>query len=258
MIKIIDSSICEKCKSLSCSFLKNSTVRYDFAKLSTETTVCPTQVLSEGPNENALKSGWIDKDCVDCGLCIKHCPFDNVVFDSMDFDIVSDTFKDLTEPQLKATVMSMLGFLFTFAANTNRNRALQFDGFISSKSAQNSFVEIDWSNDSLECTRRLLGDILTYKNIANIESGLIVLQEIPAMGSRDVYNVLQKISEFPTTKNLEIYITTISILRWLMMHNGSKAYELRDIGYNPRKETKEDYLAKINSYLPKNAHLTSI
>lgn len=258
MIKIKDSSICETCKSLSCSFLRKSEVRNDFGKLSTETTVCPTQVLSEGPNESDLKRGWIEKDCVDCGLCIKHCPFDNIVFDTLDFNIVSESFKELTEAQLKATVMSMLGFLFTFSANTNRNRALQFDGFISSKSECNSFVEIDWHNDSLECTRRLLGDILTYKNLAEIKSGLIILQEFPAKGSRDVYNVLDKISEFPTTKNLGIYITTIPVLRWIMMHAGTKDYELEDIGFNPILETKEEFLNRINSLLPEYAQLTEI
>lgn len=258
MIKIINPSICETCNSLACSFLKESIVRHDIGKLSTETTVCPTQALSEGPNESELKSRRIEKNCVDCGLCIMHCPHNNLKIESNDYNIIKDSFKNLTETQLKATVMSMLGFIFSFAANTNRNKSLHFDGFICSSTDKKSFVEIDWENDSLKCTRRILGDILTYSHITKIDSGLIVLKEIPSSGNRDVYNVLKKISTFPTTQELSIYITTIPILRWIMLYNGNKKYEISDIGFNPLKETREDFIKRINTFLPDTDKIITI
>lgn len=264
MIKIIDKSVCENCKVLSCSFLRTSLTRNDFCKLSSETTVCPTQILADGPYESALSLGIIDKDasskkiCVDCGLCVKNCAYSNLAFSNDSFNIDSDLFAQLTEPQLKAVVTSYLGFLFAFSANTNRNRALQFDGFISSDSEERSFVEIDWNNDSLECSRRLLGDILTYRSAVNINEGLMVLRDIPALGSRDIYNVLEKVNSFPTTNNISIYITSIPILRWLSLHSLKTSFILSEIGYNPLVETKETYLNRINSFFDNEHKIINI
>lgn len=264
MIKIKDSSICDTCQNLSCSFLKTGLTRQDFCKLTSETTVCPTQILSDGPYEGALKTGIIDKDssskkiCINCGLCVKNCPFSNLELDDLSFEIDRQAFSQLTNPQLKAAVTSYLGFLFSFAANSNRNKALLFDGIIYSSTESKTFVEIDWNNDSLECARRLLGDILTYKAASNINSGLIVLQDLPSFGNRDVYNVLEKIKQFPTTKNINIYITSIPILRWLALFSSDKSFEVGDIAYNPIVENIENYLARLNTILPDSYKITSI
>lgn len=256
MIKIKDPQICEDCKVYSCSFLRTGLIRDDFCKLTSETTICPTQILSEGPYEAALKTRVIDYDakskcyCIDCGLCISSCPYNNLEFCTVSFDIDREAFGNLTSPQLKATVTSYLSKLFSFAANTNRNKSLIFDGFIFSATEKKAFVEIDWNNDSLECTRRILGDILKYKNLANVSSGLIILQDLPSIGSRDVYNVLERISKFPTTSDIEIFIASISIVRWLALYAVNNQFEVSDIGYNPLKETKDDYISRINSLLP--------
>lgn len=264
MIRIKDTSICSTCQNLSCSFLRTGLTRQDFCKLTSETTVCPTQILSDGPYESALKNGIIDKDasskklCINCGLCIMNCPFSNLEFCDLSFDLENESFSQLTSPQLKAAVTSYLGFLFTFAANTNRHKALLFDGIIYSSIESKTFVEIDWNNDSLECTRRLLGDFLTYKKSANISSGLIVLHDLPSMGNRDVYNVLEKIKQFPTTQNIKIFITSIQILRWLALFAPSKTYEVFDVAYNPISETKDNYLLRLNKILPDDKHITII
>lgn len=264
MIKILDNNICQNCKILSCSFLRTSLTRHDFCKLTSETTVCPTQILTDGPYESAYTSGVIDKDastkkiCVGCGLCVKNCAYSNLKFSSDTFNIDTGLFAQLTEPQLKAVVTSYLGFLFAFSANTNRNRALQFDGFISSDSEERAFVEIDWNNDSLECSRRLLGDILTYRSAINITEGLIVLRDIPALGSRDIYNVLEKVKLFPSTKNISIYITSIPILRWLTLHSVKDSFTISDIGYNPLSESKEEYVLRLNTFLDTDHQIIDI
>lgn len=261
MIKIKDINICANCKVFSCSFLRTGQIRNDFCKLSSETTICPTQILSEGPYEAALKTGIIDYDsksknkCIDCGLCIYSCAHSNLEFYDTTFNIDRVAFGNLTSPQLKATITSFLSKLFSFAANTNRNKSLAFDGFIFSTSEKRTFVEIDWNNDSLECTRRILGDLLKYKNLAKVSSGLIILQDLPSIGSRDVYNVLERISKFPTTKDINIFITSISIIRWLGLNVTQNDFEVSDIGYNPLKETKEEYIEKINSILPNNCKI---
>lgn len=255
MIRIKDISICENCQNLACSFLKTGLTRHDFCKLSSETTVCPTQILSDGPYDAALKSGVIDKDlsskkiCIDCGLCVKNCPFSNLEFSSLTFDINNEAFSQLTSPQLRATITSYLGLLFPFAANTNRNKSLLFDGILFSPTEIKSFVEIDWNNDSLECARRLLGDILTYRRSAKVDSGLIILQDLPKEGSCDVFNVLEKIKVFPTTHSIDIFITSIPIIRWLALHATSSQFEVKDIAYNPLIESKEEYLDRINGLL---------
>lgn len=264
MIKIKDTHICEDCKVFSCSFLRTGQIRNDFCKLSSETTICPTQILSEGPYEAALKTGIIDYDsksknkCIDCGLCISTCAHSNLEFHEATFNIDKVAFGNLTSPQLKATITSFLSKLFSFAANTNRNKSLAFDGFIFSTSEKRAFVEIDWNNDSLECTRRILGDLLKYKKLANVSSGLIILQDLPSIGSRDVYNVLDRISKFPTTKDINIFITSISIIRWLALNVTKNDFEVSDIGYNPLKESKEEYIGRINSFLPENCKIVLV
>lgn len=261
MIRIKDTNICEDCKVYSCSFLRTGQVRNDFCKLSSETTVCPTQILSEGPYEAALKTGIIDFDsknksnCIDCGLCISSCAFSNLEFCDVSFNLDNEAFANLTSPQLKATITSYLSKLFSFAANTNRNKSLIFDGFIFTSSEKKAFVEVDWNNDSLECTRRILGDILKYKNLASVSSGLIILHDLPSVGSRDVYNVLERIAKFPTTKDINIFISSIPIVRWLALFSNKRDFEVWDIGFNPLVESKEEYIQRINSFIPDSKHI---
>lgn len=262
MIRIKNTKICEDCKVFSCSFLRTGQVRNDFCKLSSETTVCPTQILSEGPYETALRTGVIDFDsknksnCIDCGLCISSCVHSNLEFCDISFNLNCEAFSNLTSPQLKATVTSFLSKLFPFAANTNRNKSLIFDGFIFTATEKKAFVEVDWNNDSLECTRRILGDILKYKKLASVSSGLIILQDLPSIGSRDVYNVLERISSFPTTKDINIFITSIPIVRWLAIFSTKNDFEVSDIGFNPLSESKEEYIQRINSFLPETKHIS--
>lgn len=259
MIHIKNPAVCQSCNVLSCSFLKTGLTRHDFGKLTSETTVCPTQILSEGPYEGALKSGFIDKDqskiCIDCGLCVSNCQYDNLELVNNQFDINEGMFATLTSPQLKATVSSYLGFLFKFAANTNRNKSLLFDGLTISETERKSFVEMDWNDDSLECTRRILGDILTYRKPEACYLGLVVLQHLPSYGNRDVYNLLKKIHSFPNTKDISIHIISIPILRWLCLHMPNKRFEVENIAFNPLKESKDEYIGRINAMLPEDCQI---
>lgn len=247
-INILDKQICSNCIVHSCSFLNTSASKTDFYNLPTETTICPTQAIENGPSEKDLEEGYItEPTCVNCGLCITYCHNQNLV--AVDFDGNTDDFKNLTETQLNAVTSLYLSTLFNFAANTNRNRALQFDGYISNDDGTECFVEVDWSDDSLECTRRLLGDILVYSSHHTIKNGLMVLSSIPTAGSRDVYNVLEKIKTFPTTQDITIYITTFSILKKMSLKITSKYHKLGDLFYDAMNESQQDYFLKLDKLL---------
>lgn len=245
MIHIIDKSICERCSRLSCSFLRTFQTRTDLFRLSMETTVCPTQVLSDGPDDDALKEGLISKKCISCGLCIKNCAFANLKLanDISQFD--SSAFANLTEPQLNAVVSQYLALLFDFAANSNRNRPLLFDGVFISSNEEICFVEIDWHNDSLESARRLLGDILLYRPNSPVSNGLIVLEQYPSEGNRDVYNLLRHTKDFPKTSTINIHITTIQTLRVLALSLPKSQYTIENLFFNPLSETLEEYKLRI-------------
>lgn len=245
MIRIIDKSICERCTRLSCSFLRTFQTRTDLFRLSMETTVCPTQVLSDGPDEEALKDGVISKKCISCGLCIKNCAFANLELakDITYFD--TDGFSNLTEPQLNAIVSQYLAILFDFAANSNRNRTLLFDGIFISSDEEVCFVEIDWHNDSLESARRLLGDILLYRPKSPVFNGLIVLEQYPYDGNRDVYNLLRQTKDYPKTSNINIHITTIQALKVFALSLPKSQHSIEDLFFNPLSETLEEYKQRI-------------
>lgn len=197
-IKIKDISMCLNCKTNNCQFC-NSEVNVHFHELKSESTVCPTNVFSNGILE-VEKIGYISsKKCIGCGLCILHCAYNNLEAES--FDIVDSDFDNLSDKQYNAMASLYLNTIFSFAANTNRNKSLNFDGYLTAENGMPCFVEIDYLDDSLECVRRLLSDFLLYSpSNDDIRTGLIVLKTFPKSGSREVYNLMQSIKKFPRYK----------------------------------------------------------
>lgn len=129
-----------------------------------------------------------------------------------------------------AIACSYLNHIFEFAANTNRNKALQFDGYTSTINGKEAFVQIDQDNDSLESVRRLIGDFLLYSPAdRKIQIGIVVLQELPREGSRDVYNVLESLKSFPTTSNYKFYFTTFKLLRFIALHIEFSDFDFEDL-----------------------------
>ena len=129
-----------------------------------------------------------------------------------------------------AIACSYLNHIFEFAANTNRNKALQFDGYASTVNGKEAFVQIDQDNDSLESVRRLIGDFLLYSPAdRKIQIGIVVLQELPKEGSRDVYNVLESLKNFPTTSDYKFYFTTFKLLRFIALHLESSDFDFADL-----------------------------
>ena len=220
----------------------------DFYRLLSETTICPTAAISEyGPDESSLADGYItSRDCINCGLCIKSCTRQNLEVE--DFECETSAFANLTNEQLNATTSVYLSSLLEFAANTNRNRSLPFDGYLSAL-GEEAFVEVDWNDDSLESLRRILGDILSFSQGRKITNGLIVLSHIPAEGSRDIYEVIKNLRAFPTTCDIHIYLTTFSILKTLCLYLPKGRYSLSALFYDYMGESKDDYVARMNGLL---------
>lgn len=227
-IEISNLEVCLSCNKKDCSFC-NSIVS-DFKGLRTETTVCPTTVLSDGPLETVHQDANLnvikDDNCINCGLCILGCHQQNLRFINENF--LEDSFAKLSEQQSNAIACSYLYHIFGLSANTNRNKALQFDGYVNTTNGEEAFVEIDKDDDSLESVRRLLGDFLLYGQARNINIGIVVLNSIPSLTSRDVISVLKSIADFPHTKELKIYFTTFKILRMLAFHCKGENLEFSD------------------------------
>lgn len=249
-IKIIDSSICESCRNKKCSFV-DATENPNFYNIKTESTVCPTGLLVTGPTEEDLEAGEIrstrEAKCVNCCLCVTQCPHNNLKVE--DYTYKTSDFLALNEPQHNAIALSYLNNIFDFAANTNRNKALTFDGYIRTLSGKQCFVEVDHQNDSLESCRRIIGDIVSYnyQRDEKITAGLIVLDDIPQKGSRDVYILLEKIKKFPKTNHLSIYIATFALLRYFNLYLKNGQHELFDLMYNPNEESEEEYINRIKT-----------
>lgn len=252
-IKIKDRTVCDNCQAKRCKFLNIANTKRDFFNLPSETTVCPTASIDDnGPTDIDLNNGFISpKNCVECGLCAKFCTWNNLEIEGEVEGI--EPFGNLTELQLKAVTSMYLSQLFHFAANTNRNGSLPFDGYVATLSGKQAFVEIDYGDDSLESVRRVLGDVLTYSD-HNIRNGVVILSHIPQKGTADVYNVLDKLKAFPTTTDLHIYITTFAILRSLCISGVSSDMDFETILFEPLKQSVEDYDITIQS-LTKNQHI---
>lgn len=244
-IRIINPNKCENCNAKSCKFLTLATVKSDFIRLSSETSICPTSAIDEnGPSESDLKNKSIGNDnCVECGLCARFCKHGNLVVE--DCSAIADKFEKLDAIQLKAVTSLYLSLLFDFAANTNRNQSLPFDCYVSTTSGAEAFVEIDAGDDSLECLRRILGDIVTYSQSRAITNGIIVLSSIPKSGSRDMFSVVEKLKDFPTTRNIRIYITTFSILRSLCVSRVKRAVDFRTFFFDCTNESGKQYQERI-------------
>lgn len=248
-IAIQDIDVCAKCTVKRCSFINLARIERTFFNLSSETTICPTSAISgNGPSEKSIKKCFIIAEqgtfCVECGLCVKHCSHQNLFIERYSENTV--VFGDLTNLQIKAVTSLYLNGLLGFAANTNRNNSLSFDGYVLSEKGEEAFVEIDYKDDSLECVRRLLGDIIKYSNTHEVKNGIVVLSRLPQMGSRDVYNLLGKMRKFPTTKDVCIYMTTFSHLRamYLYLEPDTKCF-FRDIFYIPNMEDICAYKNKV-------------
>lgn len=125
---------------------------------------------------------------------------------------------------------------------------MSFDGYVASEKGEEAFVEIDYKDDSLECVRRLLGDIIKYSDTHSVKNGIVVLSRLPQVGSRDVYNLLEKMQKFPTTNDISIYMTTFSYLRAIYLYmKPSIPYLFEDLLYNPIKEDIYTYQKKVEN-----------
>lgn len=249
-IKIRNVQVCTTCTTKRCSYINLASIEHELFNLSSETTICPTGAISaNGPSEQSIENLLIRPEkgslCVECGLCIKNCPYQNLSVE--DYNADTTAFGHLTNLQIKAVTSLYLNDLLGFSANTNRNNALTFDGYISSKKGEKAFVEIDYRDDSLECVRRLLGDIIKYSGVHEVQRGVIVLSRLPQIGSRDIYNLLSKLKKFPTTNRIKIFITTFSHLRAMFLHLNTtdKLYGFNDIFYCPTDENIYEYQKKI-------------
>lgn len=248
-IKIKNIEACCQCGNKDCSYI-DAKLKTNFYGLRTEETVCPTQILVDGPLEKAKADILDEKNCINCGLCELSCHCSNLC--CIDIDFTSNSFENLTKQQSNAIACSYLNYIFDFAANTNRNSALQFDGYVCTINGNEAFIQIDQDNDSLECLRRIIGDFLLYSPIdRKIQIGVIVLLELPREGSRDVYNVLKALEEFPTTSNYKFYFTTFNLLRLMALNLKDFNYDFEDLLLDLSvKGAKDKLFTKLNSLIP--------
>lgn len=235
-IQIIDAVVCEACQTKRCKFLNVENKKTDFYGLLSETVVCPTDAIGEeGPAK--AKGGCIPTDkCVECGLCTVFCAKNNLCI--KEYDSEHNKFGDLTEMQLKAVTSMYLSRIFRFAANTNRNSSLSFDGYVEAENGEQAFVEIDFGDDSLESVRRILGDIIIY-NKHKIKNGIVIMSHLPQRGTNDVYTVIEKLSKFPTTADIRIYFTTFNILRGYCLSKIPAERSFSKLLYDPLTDSKK-------------------
>lgn len=256
-IKIIDKEKCERCSQRTCS-MSDTVSKSDFYNLKTEQYTCPVKMFVYGVTDEQLEEGYIDfnldkNQCLYCCLCAIQCSQDNLLIEGYEYDARSDFqgLKDRGELQSQGptniVAMSYLNILFNFAANTNLVRTLPFDGVLFNDNNEACLVEVDINNDSLECCRRLLAYIILYnhKNEKKIYNGLMILNDFPKDGSRDVFSLIRKIGDFEKTTNLNMYISTFSFLRYLALQHNKKKFKSFDLFYNPVSETQQEYIEKL-------------
>lgn len=253
-IIIKDASVCENCKRQTCA-MGDVKERILFARFKTERYTCPIRYLQIGPTDDQIDARQIDiaakgedgRQCMHCGLCELKCSQQNLEIvsggsDRFDPFIESDCTLNDSVANILAT--SFLEVLFDFAANTNLNKALAFDGLVCDKCGHCAFVEVDEGDDSLEACRRLLGDIVqhNFRNPqAKITAGLMVLKTIPKAGNRDVITLVEKMTKFPGTAKIDVYVTTFAILRALCLKCRESQFVLGDIFYNVSREDFSQY-----------------
>ena len=183
-------------------------------------------------------------------MCELSCHCKNI--ECIDVEYNTNNFANLSTPQCNAIACSYLNHIFEFAANTNRNKSLQFDGYVSTRNGKEAFVQIDQDNDSLESVRRLVGDFLLYSpSDRKIQIGIVVLQELPREGSRDVYNVLDALQAFPTTSNYRFFFTTFKLLRFLALHMDFNDFDFEDLLLDLSKENNiHDLYSTLKAIAP--------
>lgn len=237
-INIINIEVCQSCKKETCAYIDK--VTKSNAVFVSEETVCPTGVLQSNPSRMS-NSPFIDKKCIDCGLCVGYCNKNNLEISLENKRVNIDYCNSIG---MNLLVSNYLNKIFPFASNSNRNSSVTFDGYIEIGGEKEAFVEVD-EKDALECCRNLLGDFLLYEGqFSNeVDMGLIVLEEIPLLGS-NIYTVLDKMHTFPHLEGKEIYFTTFTFLRQLFL-NKKQGVVFENIFFNPLKETLEHYNSRI-------------
>lgn len=258
-IRIKDTNICDSCTKKGCSS-SDVIEKTTFAKFRSERYTCPVRLFQYGPTDKQLDEGHIDISfgadaigCMYCYLCAIQCNKDNIEIIDYSFDENDDFVNALSlcEKQnggcCNILALSYLDLLFDFAANTNINKAMSFDGFLCDKDDNWYFVEVDANDDSLESCRRLLGDIVSqnHNSERKIDAGLMVLNNLPKEGSRDVYTFIEKIAQFPNTKHLKIYATTFTLLRHFAMKVKKNEYAVNDLLFNMTSEQPQEYIDKL-------------
>lgn len=258
-ITIKDVSICEQCNHKTCA-ISDVVDRLLFARFRTERYVCPVRYLKTAPTPEQLESGRIDivcksdestERCFHCGLCALKCSNTNLSIDDDGGDLFGEYIENCgaqNEGAANILATSYLDLLFDFSANTNLNKSMLFDGIVCDSKGNCAFVETDGADDSLESCRRLLSDLIqhNFKNPdTKIKSGIMVLKSLPKSGSRDVYTLSQKMSQFPGTSAYSIYVVTFEILRALarVCNKGQLGYA--DILFAIARESVDDYKKRV-------------
>ena len=239
-INIIDIEVCRNCKKETCAYIDR--VTKSNAVFASEETVCPTGALQANPSH---QKPFTKKECIKCGLCVGYCNKSNLqitdVGDRLNLAYCNSYGQN-------AMVSNYLNKIFLFAANSNRNSAVLFDGYVEVGSEKEAFVEVD-EKDALECCRNLLGDFLLYEGLFSreVHMGLIVMEEIPPTGS-NIYTVIEKMHAFPRLEGKEIYFTTFSFLRYLFLKKQQEVV-FEEVFFNPRNESLEEYSNRIKTEL---------
>jgi hypothetical protein len=259
-IKILDTSLCDSCARKTCA-INDVIEKATFAKFRSERYCCPVRLLQYGPTDKQLDDGFIDISvsqdnvgCIYCVICKVRCCQNNLEIIDYNFDdssfVQSIAQIDDNSPGISNILASLyLHQIFDFAANTNINKAMCFDGFASDNSGKGYFVEVDVNDDSLESCRRLLGDILTQNHSSDrkLDAGIMVLNHLPKPGSRDIFTLVEKIASFPHTRHLRIYATTFSLLRYFSMNVAKNQFEPSDILFEMTSESVNDYKERLKA-----------
>ena len=95
-------------------------------------------------------------------MCELSCHCKNI--ECIDVEYNTNNFANLSTPQCNAIACSYLNHIFEFAANTNRNKSLQFDGYVSTRNGKEAFVQIDQTEDGAVIYPRYL-DIAAWSEM---------------------------------------------------------------------------------------------
>lgn len=258
-IIISSADTCRQCIRRSCS-IGDVVERKTFSTFKTERNRCPLNLLSNGPDDLMLDFGRIDgesrsdRKCIYCYICVDSCSHGNLAirgrefWTERDFASLKSADASVSNSLANAIASSYLNSLFDFAANTTLNRSVSFDGIVYDSNHQAYFVEVDLGDDSLECFRRLLGDMAMHNaNGSNqsIETGIIVLSNLPKAGSRDVYTLAKKVRSFPGTSNVKIYVTTFQLLRHFMLSSFASEEPVDTLLFEIVNEEPTDYINRL-------------